>query len=129
MKPGSKVRVELWRKGARRDVALTIGELAPARIALPQPQVQAQERLGVAVRPLTEDESRAVGVSGGLLVQEAGGPAAQAGIQEGDIIVAVNGAPVKSNAQLAALLARSGKVVALLVQRGNNRVFVPVELG
>jgi serine protease Do len=129
MKPGTRAKVEIWRKGARKNVTVTVAELQPEKLAAPQPQVEEQGRLGVAVRPLTEEESKAVGISGGLLVQDVAGPAARAGIQEGDVIVAVNGASVKSNAQLAALLARSGKIVALLVQRGNNRVFVPVELG
>jgi serine protease Do len=80
------------------------------------------------VRPLTAEESRAVGVPGGLLVEDASGPAAAAGIQEGDLIIAVNGAPVRNGAELNSLVAKSGKVVAFLVQRGEDKVFVAVEL-
>jgi len=128
-KPGSKVTVEIWRKGARKEVTVAVEELrlerpAPARA----PRSQEQTRLGIAVRPLTAEESRAVGVPGGLLVEEAAGPAAAAGIQEGDLIIAVNGAPVTSSAELSSLVAKSGKVVALLVQRGEDKVFVAVEL-
>jgi serine protease Do len=128
-KPGSKVTVEIWRKGARKEVTVAVEELrlerpAPARA----PRSKEQTRLGIAVRPLTAEESRAVGVPGGLLVEEAAGPAAAAGIQEGDLIIAVNGAPVTSSAELNSLVAKSGKVVALLVQRGEDKVFVAVEL-
>ncbi len=129
IKPGVKVTVEIWRKGARKEVPVTVGELRVERLALPQPpRAQAEARLGIAVRPLTAEESRAVGVAGGLLVEQAAGPAAAAGIQEGDLIIAVNGAPVKNNAELSSLLAKSGKVVALLVQRGGDKLFVAVEL-
>jgi serine protease Do len=128
-KPGSKVTVEIWRKGARKEVTVTVEELKTERIAPAQaPLSPEQARLGIAVRPLTAEESRAVGVPGGLLVEEAAGPAAAAGIQEGDLITAVNGAPVSSAAELNSLVAKSGKVVALLVQRGEDKVFVAVEL-
>ena len=128
-KPGAKVTVEIWRKGARKEVPVTVEELRVEKLALPQPpRAQEQARLGIAVRPLTAEESRAVGVAGGLLVEQAAGPAAAAGIQEGDLIIAANGAPVMNNADLSSLLARSGKVVALLVQRGDDKIFVAVEL-
>jgi serine protease Do len=80
------------------------------------------------VRSLTAEESRAVGVAGGVLVERSSGPAAAAGIQEGDLIIAVNGAPARNVAELATLLDKSGKSVALLVQRDGETLFVPVEL-
>jgi len=127
-KPGTQVTLKIWRKGARKEIPVTVEELSVERVALPQPPAQEQARLGIAARPLTAEESRTVGVAGGLLVEQAAGPAAAAGIEEGDLIIAVNGAPVKNNAELSSLLARSGKVVALLVQRGDDKVFVAVEL-
>ena len=127
--PGSKVTVEIWRKGARKEVTVAVEELKLEKPAPSQaPRSREQARLGIAVRPLTAEESRAVGVPGGLLVEEAAGPAAAAGIQEGDLIIAVNGAPVRNSAELNSLVAKSGKVVALLVQRGDDKVFVAVEL-
>jgi len=128
-KPGAKLKVEIWRKGARKEVTVTVEELKVEKMAPAQaPPSQEQARLGIAVRPLTAEESRAVGVPGGLIVEDAAGPAAAAGIQEGDLIIAVNGAPVRSSAELNSLVAKSGKVVALLVQRGEDKVFVAVEL-
>ena len=65
----------------------------------------------------------------GLVVQDVAGPAARAGIRAGDVIIAVNNTPVKSPAQLKELVAKSGKTVALLIQRDDARIFVPVDLG
>ena len=66
---------------------------------------------------------------GGVVVESAGGPAAKAGIQAGDVILAINGTPVSGVAQLRELSAKAGKTVALLVQREDAKIFVPVELG
>jgi serine protease Do len=85
--------------------------------------------LGVAVRPLTPDEKRRAEVSSGLLVEQAGGSAARAGIRQGDIILSVNGLPIDSVDQLRAVIAKAGKKAAILVERGDSRVFVPVDLG
>ena len=57
------------------------------------------------------------------------GAAARAGIHEGDIIVSVNGTPVKSIEQLQSLVSKDSKHLALLIQRGDARIFVPVALG
>jgi serine protease Do len=129
IKPGTKVTLEVWRKGARREVPLTVEELRVPRLAAPAPpRAQGEARLGISVRSLTAEESRAVGVAGGVLVERSSGPAAAAGIQEGDLIIAVNGAPARNVAELAALLDKSGKTVALLIQRDGETLFVPVEL-
>jgi serine protease Do len=67
-------------------------------------------------------------VKGGLLVEKAAGPAARAGIRRGDIVLALNGEPVADAARLQELTKQAGKHVALLIQRGNNTLFVPVQL-
>jgi serine protease Do len=87
-----------------------------------------QARLGLAVRPLNPDELQQAGVSGGLIVEEAQGRAAEAGIQPGDVVLSVDGTPVQSVAQLRKMVREHDKQVALLIQRGNSRLFVPVTL-
>ena len=57
------------------------------------------------------------------------GPAARAGVEAGDVLLAVNGAPVKSIEQVREAVAKSTKSVALLVQRGDDKIFVPVRMG
>jgi serine protease Do len=63
------------------------------------------------------------------VVADASGPAAAAGVQAGDVILGVNNQPVKSVAQLRRAVAKAGKHVALLVQRGDSTVYVAVDLG
>ena len=86
-------------------------------------------KLGLALRPLQPDERAQASVAGGLLVEQAAGPAAKAGIQPGDVLLAVNGTQVKSVEQVRALLAKSDKSVALLIQRDGSKIFVPVRMG
>src|SRR5690606_37949569 len=85
-------------------------------------------RLGVTVRPLSPDVRAASGLHSGLLVGDADGAAARAGIRPGDVILAINGTPVKDPEQLQRLVSGSQKQIALLVQRGASRLFVPVRL-
>ena len=57
------------------------------------------------------------------------GRAAEAGIQQGDVVLSVDGTPVQSVAQLRNLVHEHDDQVALLIQRGDSRIFVPVGLG
>jgi serine protease Do len=57
------------------------------------------------------------------------GPAAKAGIRPGDVILAVNGEKVTGVEQLRSLAAGKNKRLALLVLRGDNKMFVPINLG
>lgn len=47
----------------------------------------------------------------------------------GDVLLAINGVPVKSVDQMQGLLGKRPKNVALLILRDGDRIFVPVELG
>jgi serine protease Do len=129
VKPGHKATFEIWRKGERKEITVTVGQFKGAKVASAAGGGENNGRLGLAVRPLTKDEDQQAQIDGGLLVENAGGPAAAAGIQQGDVILAVNGNPVKSVRQLRALVAKAGKHVALLIQRDDAKIFVPVDLG
>ena len=107
---------------------LTVGELKPEKVAAAGPEQADHGRLGLAVRALTDEEKKEAELANGLVVEQASGPAAQAGIRQGDVILAVNGKPVKSAADLRAATSK-GKVVALLIQREDAKIFVPVEIG
>jgi serine protease Do len=127
LEPGTTARLEIVRGGKTRELGLTIASAKETTVAsASSPQ---QGRLGLAVRPLEPDEREQAGVSGGLVVEEANGPAARAGIQPGDVILQVNGTPVKSVEQLRELIAKSSKHAAILLQRDDARIFVPVDLG
>ena len=85
--------------------------------------------LGLVVRPLTRDERKESGIEAGLLVTDVGGAAAAAGIEPGDVILRVNGSPVSSDVQLRQRVAKAGKHLALLVQREDTTLFVPINPG
>jgi len=63
------------------------------------------------------------------VVENVGGPAARAGIQAGDVILSLNNTPITSAEQLKNLLSKSGKHIALLVQRDDMKTYVPIDLG
>jgi len=65
----------------------------------------------------------------GLLVEEVKGAAARAGVRPGDVVLSLNGQPIDSVEQVRAALAGKPKHVAMLIQRNDRQVFVPVELG
>jgi serine protease Do len=127
LKPGTKAKLQIWRNHGTRDAEVTIGA-NDAQVASAG-DAKGDHALGLAVRPLTPDEKRETGVDGGLVVEDVQGAAAKAGVQPGDVVLALNGTSVRSVDQLRSLLSKSGKRVALLVQRGEARIFVPVEVG
>ena len=127
--PGSSAKVEVVRNGSTKILTVKIGEQKDKAVAKLGDSDDEQGRLGVAVRPLAKDEQRQTGINGGLLVEDVAGPAERSGIRPGDIILSINGTPVQSGEQLHSLAAKAGKHVALLVQRGGAKIFVPIELG
>jgi serine protease Do len=131
VKPGQEVTLDVWRNGKNKTVTAKIGELSnPDDVAdAGSDQASAQGKLGVAVRPLTPEERKSADVSNGVVVEDVAGAAARAGVRPGDVIVAVNNTPVKSPEQLRELIGKAGKTVALLVQREDARIFIPVPLG
>ena len=126
--PGDTAALEILRKGETRELTATLGAAKAEPVEKVASEGQAKGRIGLAVRPLTPEERKEANVAGGLLVEEVGGPAAQAGVQPGDILLMAGGKPVKSVEDLRAATANNGNV-ALLVQRGEARVFVPLKLG
>jgi len=125
--PGDKASLEVWRDGKTLTLTATIG--SAATLADANGAADAPSRLGLALRPLNPQERSEAGVSGGLVVEDAEGHAADAGIQPGDVVLSVDGNPVNSVAQMRKMVGEHDKQIALLIQRGANRLFVPVTLG
>ncbi len=127
--PGKTAKVEIWHAGKVREVSVDVGEMKTASAEEKTGGVT-KGGLGLAVRPLSPDERKEAEVGEGLLVENVDdGPAARAGIQSGDVILSVNGEKVGSVAKLRSLVAKHDKSLALLVLRGNNKMFVPIQLG
>ena len=127
--PGTVVNLEVWRNRAAKNIAVTLGSLEDKRTASTVAPHEQGGKLGLAVRPLSPDEQRQANMKGGVIVERASGPAADAGIQSGDVVLAANGAAVASAEELRAAVEKSKGHVALLIQRGDARLFVPVKVG
>lgn len=130
--PGDKVTLQVWREGRQRSVEVTLADASKKgdreEMAEGGKPAAGKARLGLALRPLQPEERREAG-GNGLLVEQASGPAALAGVQSGDLLLSINGKPVSSVDQVREAVAQSGKSVALLVQRGTEKIFVPVRVG
>ncbi|HXO15489.1 MAG TPA: DegQ family serine endoprotease, partial [Steroidobacteraceae bacterium] len=127
--PGTSVNLEIWRNHATREVTVKLGAVEDKRTAANAGPHQEGGKLGLAVRPLTADEQRAASMKGGLVVERASGAAAEAGIQPGDVVLAANGSPVNNADELRSAVEKSKGHIALLIQRGETRLFVPVRVG
>ncbi|MGH8209096.1 MAG: DegQ family serine endoprotease [Steroidobacteraceae bacterium] len=135
MKPGSDATLQVWRGGKQQTVSVKIAELkeqpqtanAPTRKPGARQTDQATQ-LGLTVRQLEAEEKEQVQTTGTLVVEEVAGPAAAAGVQPGDIILGINGKRVKTVKELQDSAQTSGKNVALLIQREDAQIFVPLRL-
>ncbi len=129
LRPGTSAKLEVFRDHQKKQIDVRVGEASDSLVATNQEKGGAHGRLGLAVRPLTPDERQQAGVDHGMVVEAVQGPAARAGIQPGDVVLAINGTKVDNVSQLRDLVSKSGKHVALLVERGEARLYVPVDLG
>src|SRR6184192_248455 len=127
--PGTAVNLEVWRSHAPRELSVKLGTMEEKGTTARNGSHKESGKLGLAVRPLTPDEQKNGNVKGGLLVERVTGPAAEAGIQPGDVVIAANGSNVTSAEQLKSAVEKSKGHIALLIQRGETRIFVPVRVG
>jgi serine protease Do len=128
--PGRTVQLEIWRQGKREALSVRLGDASDKSAKVAKSDEGAGKgKLGLALRQLQPQEKRDAGVEGGLAIEAVGGPAALAGVQPGDVLLAINGKPVGSVAQVREIVAQSDKSVALLIQRDGDRIFVPVRIG
>ncbi|MDR3086485.1 MAG: DegQ family serine endoprotease [Azoarcus sp.] len=131
--PGSKIRLDIWRDGKNREMTAVLDELVVEESA-PGHNVHGKntrgklDKLGLGLRALEPREAAQLGVPGGLLIETVGGQAARAGLRSGDVILSLNNQPLTSTAQFQQLAEKAGKRFALLVQRGNARIFLSLKL-
>lgn len=127
--PGDKVKLKVWRDRGLVDIEATLGGVEDKRQAANDEQGDRANQLGLALRPLSRDERRQIETEGSLLIENVTGAAARAGIERGDVLIAINGKPVSSVEQIKSVMSGKPKSVALLVERDGERIFVPVNLG
>jgi serine protease Do len=136
-KPGSKVEVELWRKGASKKVTVEVGQMpeegSPASLPTNEKGDKADKipRLGISVSELNKEQQQELEVVGGLVVEDVEGSAAlAAGLQQGDVLLAIGNVQIRTLAQFNNFLKQitKGRNVALLVRRGENVLYVAIRL-
>jgi serine protease Do len=137
-KPGTRITMQVWRKGALRDLTVVVGEVADeggktARAA--KPAEQPANRLGLVVSELNAEQRRELKIDGGLLVEDVRGSAARSELRAGDVILALivrgENIELRSVAQFNKLLGQVDKNanVTLLVRRGELQTFVTIKAG
>jgi serine protease Do len=134
MKPGAEASLDVWRGGKKQNVMVKVTELKEQQ---PQAKTGGKQnshatdqasQLGLTVRQLDAQEKEQAETQGNLVVEEVTGPAAAAGVQPGDIILGVNGKRVKTVKELQDEAKSTGKNVALLIQREDAQIFVPLRI-
>jgi len=136
MKPGTDANVDVWRSGKKMSVTVKVTELKEQQGQTAKSGGGKQKehatnqaaQLGLTVRQLDSQEKEQAETQGNLVVEEVTGPAASAGVQPGDIILGVNGKRVKTVKELQDEAKSSGKNVALLIQREDAQIFVPLRI-
>ncbi len=134
MRPGADASLAVWRNGKEQSVTVKVAELKEtaqrsARAGRPAEQGAGHAgALGLTVRPLTPQEKEQAHTQGSLLVEEVSGPAQAAEVEPGDIILGINGKRVHSVQELEDAGKSAGKSVALLIQREDAQIFVPLRL-
>jgi len=130
--PGEKISMDVWRDGHIVQLNATLANANDK----PEPgnrdnlaSLGKGAKLGLALRPLDPTERSQSGIAAGLVIEDAGGPAQAAGVQPGDVLLSVNGRPVTSVEQVRDMVGKSSKSVALLIQRGDDKIFIPVRIG
>ena len=129
-KPGSRVALTVFRRGATKDLKVTVAEIEPEKVAAAAPKKKAPTakiaHLGLSLSDLSADQKKEARVRAGVRVDAAVDAAARAGIREGDLILAVANTEVSSVQVFESLMARIDKSrpVSVLIRRGDGAQYV-----
>lgn len=128
--PGERMEFDVWRQGANRTLHAQL-EVAKVVAIKPaeQPSATADGRMGLALRPLQPQEQRESGIEAGLFIERVTGAAQRAGVQPGDVLLAIDGRPVTTLSQVSSAVTWTDKTAALLLQRRGEKIYVPLRLG
>ena len=132
IKPGSTARLEVWRDKSIKTLNVKVDEFQEEvqKVANRDVEQPAKaDKLGLSVRPLDANERKSAETEGYLLIEDVSGPAAAAGVRPGDVILGVNGKPVKSVSELKNATDNGSKTVALLLEREGGQLFLPIRIG
>ena len=141
-RPGTKVPVLVWRKGANRDLQVTVVEMEPERNQRAsrgpggqpgsgQAAPAVANAFGLVVSEIPEERRTQLRIKGGVMVDAADGAAARAGLRAGDVLLSLDNQDITGVKQFNDLVAKADKAKphVLLVRRGDNASFVPIRPG
>jgi len=126
-KPGTVSKLQIWRRGSSKELSITVGEFEPEKPAkkaaapAEKPATsQAAKFLGLTLSDLTDAQKKELKLRGGVRVDAAAEAAARAGIQEGDVILALANTETPTVQVLEGLVSKLDrtKPVSVLVRRG-----------
>jgi serine protease Do len=127
IKPGTKISVTVFRRGATKELAVTVAEIEPERTAQKTPEREqkpkasaAGQALGLAVSELNDAQKKELKINGGVKVDSSTDAAARAGLREGDVIVAIANVEVDNVKEFETAIAKldRSKPVNVLFRRG-----------
>jgi serine protease Do len=132
--PGTTSRITVFRRGAQRDLSITVAEVeseaprAQAPAAAPTPNSGVVQTLGLGLSDLSEAQKKALGISGGVIVTSAEGPAARAGLREDDVIVSVANEQISNLKSLEVVLSKQdrNRPLSVLFRRGEWAQFTVI---
>jgi serine protease Do len=135
--PGQDSKVKVWRDGGERTLDVRIGEAPDEREAQQRGGARGSTPtvLGMDVRPITPEVARQLNLrtSEGVIVArvEEGSPAAEAGIQRGDVIREINRQKIRSTGDYEKITrdAKDGDRLTVLLQRGPMSLYVAFTVG
>ncbi len=133
VKPGNKATVQVFRRGAFRDLTVVVAEFEPERTRrasgadrggkapVPTPKV-----LGLTVADLTDAQKRDLKVKNGVRIESVEGAAQRSGLREGDVVLSLANIEITSAKQLENVVAKldRSRPIAALVRRGEVVNFV-----
>ena len=132
-KPKAIIPVEILRKGKVLTLNIKVGAI-PSQEKIANSRLENQpsksNSIGLVLQSLSAQQKKKIGGRKGLLVKDAQGSSLTAGIMKGDIILVVNNTPVKSIQSFNNNLRKipDGKVIAILLYRNGDTLFVPVKV-
>ncbi len=137
-RPGSKVVMQVWRKGGAKDLTVTVGEIPEEKMAQrgakrAKPAEAVANRLGLVLSELSPEQKRELKIVGGLLVEDVRGNNGRTDLRPGDIILAAvvkgSNAEAKTVDQFNKLLSQFDKsaTITLLVKRGEQQTYITIK--
>jgi serine protease Do len=138
IKPGQTAQLEIWRDKAIKHISVTVEELKEKTSVAKashagngnnaQGETAVVNRIGLSVRALTPTEKTQLKTRGSIVVVDANGPAAEAGLREGDVILSINRETITSVEQFQAAVKNAGHSATLLLQHDAQQSIVTITL-